>query len=331
MIVLQEAKDPNKVNDRLVSIIDALQRREFMVLIVEPTGKCNLKCSFCDMHNDSLDTESQKFDMSNETFEMLIDGLKKLPYKLKSIQLHGYGEPLLHKNIVHMAATLKMYCESLRVITNGTPLTLKMHTQLEAAGVDEIHISLDVADRENYLRIKKVDLYDKVMRNINALLPLYSQERGGGKNSLFIKLALPEKEYEGFWGDSSVTREGFYLSLEKLKEFTKDSKRVHLKIMRLFSTYAQQVAFQDNKPCEMPFYMLKVKSSGEIDSCCAAIFGELRVGTIKDGLDLHDNVAKIRHAHLSGSVGNSIPMCGTCSAKTAVDVSSIKDKISQLI
>jgi len=328
MIVLQEAKDSNKVNDRLTSIIDALQKRQFMVLIVEPTGRCNLKCSFCDMHNDSLDTESQKFDMSDDTFAMLVEGLKKLPYKLKSIQLHGYGEPLLHKNIVQMAATLKNYSESLRVITNGTPLTPKMHKQLEAAGVDEIHISLDVADRENYLRVKKVDLYDKVMRNIKALLPLYSIE---GANSLFIKLALPEKEYEGFWGNSSVTREGFDMSLEKLKEFVENSKRIHLKIMPLFSTYAQQVVFQDQKPCEMPFYMLKVKASGEIDSCCAAIFGELRAGHIKDGLDLHDKVAEIRRAHLSGSVGKLIPMCGTCSAKTAVDVSSIKGKIDQLI
>lgn len=31
MIVLQEAKYSNKVNDRLISIIDTLQKRQFMV------------------------------------------------------------------------------------------------------------------------------------------------------------------------------------------------------------------------------------------------------------------------------------------------------------
>jgi hypothetical protein len=46
MIVLQEAKVSNKVNDRLISIIDSRQMRQFMVLIVELIGRCNLKCSF---------------------------------------------------------------------------------------------------------------------------------------------------------------------------------------------------------------------------------------------------------------------------------------------
>lgn len=53
-----------------------------------------------------------------------------------------------------MAATLKNYCESLRVITNRTPLTPKMYKQLEAADIDENHISLNVVDRGNYLRVK---------------------------------------------------------------------------------------------------------------------------------------------------------------------------------
>jgi hypothetical protein len=55
-----------------------------------------------------------------------------------------------------MAATLKNNCESLRVIANGTLLTPKMHKQLEAGDVDENHISLNVADRKNYLHAKKL-------------------------------------------------------------------------------------------------------------------------------------------------------------------------------
>ena len=71
----------------------------------------------------------------------------------------------------------------------------------------------------------------------------------------------------------------------------------------------------------MPFYMVKMKASGELDACCAAIFGELGLGHIKDGLSsIHVRASKIRKAHLSGRVSSEIPFCGTCAAKTAVDV-----------
>jgi hypothetical protein len=70
-----------------------------------------------------------------------------------------------------------------------------------------------------------------------------------------------------------------------------------------------------------------MKASGELDACCAAIFGELGLGHIRDGLDIHDRAAPIRKAHLSGKISSQIPMCGTCAAKTAVDVTEIKHRI----
>ena len=130
MIVLQEAKDEKKAANRLSSIVEAIKYRQFRVLIIEPTGKCNLKCSFCDMHNGSLDTENQKNDMSDDTFDSIIESLNRLNYKFKSIQLHGYGEPLLHKKILSMIERLRPHCEMLRVITNGTPLLPKLHKQM---------------------------------------------------------------------------------------------------------------------------------------------------------------------------------------------------------
>lgn len=327
MIVLQEAKDDLKVSERLASIVNAMADRQFRVLIIEPTGRCNLKCSFCQMHNGSLDTESQKIDMSDEIFDMIIEALVRLNYKFKSIQLHGYGEPLLNKKIHVMAARLRPYCDSLRLITNGTALTAKMHEKLIAAGIDEIHVSLDVADRHGYKRIKEKDLYEKVIRNIDSIIPWYKT----GKGQLFIKIALPEKEYEEFWGDRSVSMANFENSIDSLRGYAECSKNINLKVMPLFSTYEKKTNAIDDSPCEMPFYMLKIKASGGIDCCCAAIFDELKVGHIREGLDLHDKLTDIRRAHLSGRVSSLIPMCGSCKAKTIVNVDSIKEIIDPLI
>ena len=202
--------------------------------------------------------------------------------------------------------------------------------QMIDAEVDEIHISLDVADQAEYNRVKQKDLYEKVMKNIYDILPQYATDNCG-KTQLFIKIALPMEEHEDFWGGRSVTRKNFEDSMSIIREIAEDSKNVHLKIMPLFATYRKLGEFMDNAPCEMPFYMLKIKNNGNIDCCCAAIFNELNVGHIQQGLDLHDALTSIRRAHLSGNVSKYLPMCGSCSAKTVVNVDLIKDQLCQFI
>lgn len=328
MIVFQEARNPNQENNRLLSIKKALKRKQFRVLIIEPTSKCNLKCSFCDMHNDSLDTNSKKINMELSTFNLIIQSLKKLDYKLKSIQLHGYGEPLLHKQIIMMVQNLKPFTENLRIITNGTALNEKVHDKLVNAGIDEIHISVDVTDRFEYKRIKAKDLYGKVIENLEKIIPKYKKINN---THLFIKVSLPSQEYENFWGEKSVTYDNYEQSVKKFTKIVESSKNIHLRIAPLFSTYKTNSKILDNTACEMPFYMLKIKSNGMIDTCCAALFDELSVGHIKNGLNLHHKASKIRKAHLSGNVSKFIPICGSCNAKTETNIFKIKGEIKNLV
>ena len=191
--------------------------------------------------------------------------------------------------------------------------------------IDEIHVSLDVANSDDYKRVKGKDLFNKVMNNIDRIMPYY--ETADAKASLYVKIALPEADYQDFWGEKSITKANFNEAFELLNQRFKDSVNAHLKIMPLFSTYMEHIKFIDDKPCEMPFYMVKMKASGDLDACCAAIFGELGLGHIRDGLDVHHRASTIRTAHLSGEVSKHIPMCGTCAAKTAVDVTEIKHRI----
>jgi MoaA/NifB/PqqE/SkfB family radical SAM enzyme len=326
---MHEAKDPNKVDDRSNNLLSAVKRKELLSLIIEPTSNCNLACNFCSMHNGSLDTENLKNNMTAETWNNIFNAIKDLPYKINMIQFHGYGEPLLNKDLFKMICDVRPYSKIVRVITNGIALNKERHRRLLEIGTDEIHVSLDVLDKDRYNEVKGRNKFTKVYDNIIQGLELYKEFNN---SNFYLKLALPPKFLESTWGEKSVKHTDFNSAYRHLEKSFINEKNVHLKIMPLFTTYEGVIQFKDDKPCEMPFYMAKIRFDGTIDLCCAAIFGELSVGNIRDTkLKIHDKSKNIRTAHLSGEVSKILPMCGNCGAKTAVDLSNHKNELAKYI
>jgi sulfatase maturation enzyme AslB (radical SAM superfamily) len=100
MIILQQAKDPALALSRAENLRSAVKANVLYTLIVEPSSKCNLACTFCDLHSGRIeDTDALKGQMSEQTFSRVIDQLASLPFVLKELQYHGNGEPLLNKNL----------------------------------------------------------------------------------------------------------------------------------------------------------------------------------------------------------------------------------------
>jgi MoaA/NifB/PqqE/SkfB family radical SAM enzyme len=329
MIYLHESKDPLKVNDRINSLINALRKKEILSLIIEPTSNCNLACNFCAMHNDSLDTNELKGHMSVDTWGEIFTSIKELSYKINMIQFHGYGEPLLNKNLFKMINDIRPYAKVIRVISNGVALSYDNHKKLLDAGTDEVHVSLDVLDQQRYKEVKGKDKFLKVYENVNQGIELYNVFTN---SNFYLKLALPPLFLEKKWGENSIKQNDFYDAYKQLEVNFKDRTNIHLKIMPLFTTYEGAIQYKDDKPCEMPFYMAKIRFDGTIDLCCAAIFGELSVGNIRDvKLKIHNESKKIRIAHLSGEVSKKLPMCGNCGAKTAVDLTNYTSELYKFI
>ena len=71
-------------------------------LYVEPTNKCNLTCRTC-IRNIWDETLGQ---MSTSTFTRIIKGLNSFP-SISTVLFGGFGEPLLHPDIVDMVAQAK--------------------------------------------------------------------------------------------------------------------------------------------------------------------------------------------------------------------------------
>ncbi len=123
------------------------------------TYRCNAYCEFCHfgIHENFVNTPYAKLD----DFTSNVSQLKKLGVKF--IDLTG-GEPLLNKDIHHMAKFARQLGMQTSITTN-TLLYPKFAESL-AGNVNLLHFSLDSPDEEEHNRIRKVNCYKSVFKSI---------------------------------------------------------------------------------------------------------------------------------------------------------------------
>lgn len=331
MLTMMQAKDPKLAEARARSLCDAVKNNVLYTMIVEPSGKCNLACTFCDLHSGRIEgVESLKGQMTEQTFTRIVDQLAAMPFALKEMLFHGNGEPLLNKKLPDFIrlAKARSVTKKCRLTTNGTMLTPKNLERVIDAGVDEIHVSLDVVDRQGYKELKGADLYDKVAANLDhaiAYLEKYA------KCPLYIKHAPPHRD-----GDYGFTREMSDAVIEKYRSRAENSDIIHLRALPLVTMQdgKKDQKRQYNRPCEIPFYSFFAKYDGRISACCADLFSDLELGnvyneTLDDMLN-GEELRRIRRIHLSGDL-SELPLCQYCENRTAVNMKRIADELKTYI
>ncbi|MCL4370971.1 MAG: radical SAM protein [Chloroflexi bacterium] len=131
---------------------------------VEPTSGCNLSCRTCVRNSWSEPLGA----MSMATYKGLIDGLREVP-SLRKISFWGFGEPLLHPDIVRMVAMASGLGIETQVITNALLLDSEMAEGLVAAGLDSLVVSIDGASPEAYTEVRTGADLGLVKRNVGLL------------------------------------------------------------------------------------------------------------------------------------------------------------------
>jgi len=132
-------------------------------LRVSVTDRCNLRCVYCHPMPGCGFTEHREilsFEEIRRIVRLFADcGIKKL-------RLTG-GEPLLRRNIVRLVYELGAVAgiEELSVTTNGVFLE-QLASELKAAGLKRINISVDSIERKTYERVTGFDLLPKVIEGI---------------------------------------------------------------------------------------------------------------------------------------------------------------------
>lgn len=332
MLITQEAKDHDKISSRLDGVRRTIKNNSLISLVVEPASTCNLACTFCDLHSGRIGgTEKLKGVMELELYQKLIDDLSECAFELTELQLHGNGEPFLNKKLPQFIsyASNKRVAQKIRVTTNGTVMTHRNLINVIKAGVTDIHVSLDVSERDEYKRLKGKDLFNKVDKNIDMAIDLLSQHPSC---SLFIKCAKPnEQESYGF------TLELMNQVIEKYSQKIEHTNNIFIKTMPVVEMLdgLKHKKEEYTSPCEIPFYSLFVRYDGDVTACCADISGKmLNIGNVahtsfKELLS-STKLSKLRKDHLNGNFKNW-PLCLYCANRTSVDLTLIKDELNQFL
>lgn len=118
-------------------------------IYVESTARCNLNCTTC-IRN--VLTENLG-DMSLSLFKRLLPSFREADL----INLSGFGEPLLHPNVLEMVRLAREYSEPESQVgfnTNATLLTETVARKLISAGLDVLIVSIDGVQAETLKRIR---------------------------------------------------------------------------------------------------------------------------------------------------------------------------------
>ncbi len=104
--------------------------------------------------------------MSYDDFRRIVD---QFPV-LERVVLHGLGEPLLNKDLPKMIRYLKDRGTYVLFNSNGIALTPRRGQEIIDAGLDEYRLSMDGSTPEVYAKVRGVDAFDKIWRNVRAFV-----------------------------------------------------------------------------------------------------------------------------------------------------------------
>ncbi|MEZ4599745.1 MAG: radical SAM protein [Syntrophotaleaceae bacterium] len=139
------------------------------LVTIDPVNRCNLRCSWC---NAGYVLEENNKMMSRDTLMALADflpswhGSPAWAAGVEAICIAGGGEPLLHPDIGTFIDRVVAGGIEVGVVTNGTSMECLLEPLSKCTWVG---VSVDAGTAATYQRLKKVDCFEKVVRNIEQL------------------------------------------------------------------------------------------------------------------------------------------------------------------
>ena len=275
-----------------------------LVLNVEPTNACNLRCTVCPREKTVRQNGTHYLSLS--AFKNIADqALMHGP--LIMLNLHKDGEPLMHRQLPEMVAYAKgkNVARTIHLNTNGTLLHMPIAERLLDAGIDDITISVDAALPETYFRIKQDQDLDGLNRKIEAFMMLRDQM---GVHT-FVRVKIMEFDWV-----SAKEIEAFYRRWEGIAD------QVQVTGVHDWSGAIPDIAVTDENtnvryPCALLWYALAINSNGKVSICnvdwdysgvVGSIFEE-ELSDIWSGTKLR----RIRRSHLEGR-WNAASVCESC-------------------
>lgn len=269
-------------------------------LDIEVTNACNLKCPMCPRTiMIAKDTMPKIGFIDFEFYKSLID--QGAANGMASMKFNYLGEPLLHPKIVEMVA----YAKDAGVIdtminTNGVLLTEKMSEALLDAGLDNLFVSIDSANKERYEAIRVGAKFEEVVDNIKNFVSL-KESKGKKHVQTRVSMVVMEENadevetYKAQWADV-VDSVGWGPATDDREEIVGEPI--------------------PNFCCDQLWQRLLIMWDGECIPCCVDEKREIPVGNakttpLKDIWLASPVYKKLREYHTSGR-SQDIERCRRC-------------------
>lgn len=239
--------------------------------------------------------------MKFELFTKIIDECDEIG--VGAITFGSRGEPTMYKKLEQALsyARNKKNIFEIKINTNATYLTDKIANTLLSSGINQIVISADHYEKEEYEKLRVNSEFDKIIKNVDYLCNLrkkiyknsHTEIRVSGVNNQ--KNFNPEKFYD-FW--------------------MKRSDHVSVvKPMERWDTYKNESHPDINDPCENLFDRMYVWFNGDVNPCDADYKSKLSFGNLNKDTNKNiwnnEIIYKLRQNHLNGERNKHIP-CDRC-------------------
>jgi MoaA/NifB/PqqE/SkfB family radical SAM enzyme len=204
-------------------------------VILELTNICNLDCDMC-LRRSFNDISGS---MPKVVFSKLISDFSEYSSP-PEIFFGGYGEPLIHPDILVMVKQATDIGSQTTLITNGTLLTTHLVESLVEAGLNKIWISLDSSHQDALLQSRVGEIQTSIMDNLAEIL-----RSGNGKLEMLepgLAMVLTGKNEVELLdqldnGRKLGLRSFFITYLEAYSEYLTDEVPYSLKDLRQPVTY----------------------------------------------------------------------------------------------
>lgn len=221
---------------------------------IETTSFCNAKCSFCP--NSSL--IRKKNFMSDEIFNKIIERIKKEKINVERFILHLNGEPFTDKKLFKRIETLhnNFPNSKIRFTTNFALADKTTRERLLASPIDEITISLNSIDAEEYTQIMGGVVFENTIRNIDD----FFEEKEKNNRNIVINISI-------------VSRPDNTHMVELFKE--KYRNKANIRVIKLGQWVNKEKTMNCNdknniekKVCSILYKTIAILSNGDYALCC---------------------------------------------------------------
>jgi len=308
--------------DEVYCMLEDIRSKNPIIYNIETTNRCNMKCKMCPrttmMSRDIADINYETFiNVINQVEPHTKDEWEKWVKFCKNkyginenemsenhfflyiipriIQLHGYGDPLLDKNMSNYIKALNKRGFYSYFSCNPANINLDKTFEMMESGLDYIKYSIESVDDAEHKKIRgEASNFNKSFNDIKEVIKF--KEKANIKTEIIITmLDLNRKNQKE---DYKKLRNAFndldvyiYLKSEDCQWYRKDyhgTKSIHW-----------------SEICKHPWMSMTVKSNGEATMCMEDFNNEIILGDVNNQ-SLKDiwngeNYSKFRKQHLRAS------------------------------